>query len=656
LDPEQTSWRGWTEITLRSLTEDLSKTQQRDETGLTTYMMLCVVVQYCAEQYEYTGDQIITGLAEIQAELKDLNDMWVELRTPECIEEVRAFQDQLRDAAKHYGAYSDDLEKLIANEWSLSQLRRDAFHSLHELREMSFMRGQTTDDPPQYNKHVVLFFNPNSMLSLAAEALHTGISLALIRDPDDHFSYFAFIMRNGANIFALTDIPDVPHPAYKKMTRRPEREFSRRAEQHWFPYELLVSGYDSKGYPFLDKPGIVPYQKDVVQLQTIASMKPEQILWTLMLFELVRDRYWHKKQIPTRLHYTGEMVLNNLALRAACSNLPVKRYRKLDLPRVTLEDIDGPDTKAKWDRDPTGLNNWIRDRFADKVPEDVFNLVAVPNGQRLLTSGEDMPKDLLRYEGSSADGDDKGQLRALDPMSIGTAAELRQDQLWAARYNQALVTNHECEKEFKRREKQIRKWFKRHAEANKQAIVDAVVRGEWIGELETTERVGGVHSFDNEIKRERGNLVHERYLTRRGGFYPSGSYNRMYEIAEWRDHGKYSGRWHCGMTGERARVVAVVSPETPDSLAQIVDMNVEDLPDVLQHWHTREPYIGNSILSRIDPMEWVVRNPWLELRFRVGVALSLRYFKQRLKHFGLPMPKLETWEIQWDEDHKHGRW
>ena len=45
-------------------------------------------------------------------------------------------------------------------------------------------------------------------------------------------------LTNGT-ITVLTDRNPGAHPAYERMSRRPDRNFSRRAAQHWFPYDLV---------------------------------------------------------------------------------------------------------------------------------------------------------------------------------------------------------------------------------------------------------------------------------------------------------------------------------------------------------------------------------------------------------------------------------
>ena len=49
---------------------------------------------------------------------------------------------------------------------------------------------------------------------------------------------------------------------------------------------------------------------------------------------------------------------------------------------------------------------------------------------------------------------------------------------------------------------------------------------------------------------------------------------------------------------------------------------IKDLPDVLQHWVHGDIYSGNPILQKIDPVDWVIKNPWSDLKFGVAVLLA----------------------------------
>jgi hypothetical protein len=102
---------------------------------------------------------------------------------------------------------------------------------------------------------------------------------------------------------------------------------------------------------------------------------------------------------------------------------------------------------------------------------------------------------------------------------------------------------------------------------------------------------------------------------------------------------RYTGR-QCCYTNHPSKIVGtvhgLVAPTCPEGIADIAGVTVADLPIPLQHWYTDEPYTGNSILDRLDPQDWVLKNPWKDLTLRVTLTLCRTCFHKRRKALGLP--------------------
>jgi hypothetical protein len=61
---------------------------------------------------------------------------------------------------------------------------------------------------PVFHAKVFQWWNINSLLQAATTQMPSGVSLNLIRDRDAFQSYFVFCIRNGANLFVLSDAPE----------------------------------------------------------------------------------------------------------------------------------------------------------------------------------------------------------------------------------------------------------------------------------------------------------------------------------------------------------------------------------------------------------------------------------------------------------------
>ncbi len=99
---------------------------------------------------------------------------------------------------------------------------------------------------------------------------------------------------------------------------------------------------------------------------------------------------------------------------------------------------------------------------------------------------------------------------------------------------------------------------------------------------------------------------------------------------------QYSGALPCALTGALSTYGVLFSPVNAEELAILTGKNVRELPDVLQDWNIAQPYYGNQILDRIDPVEWALENPWGKLDLRVAVPLSIRGMKQARKTAKIP--------------------
>ena len=85
-----------------------------------------------------------------------------------------------------------------------------------------------------------------------------------------------------------------------------------------------------------------------------------------------------------------------------------------------------------------------------------------------------------------------------------------------------------------------------------------------------------------------------------------------------------------------ASVFGVVRPDCGLAIAELLGVAFEELPFGLQRFETFRAYSGNSILNRLDPSDWVLRNPWRNLSLSVIVALSRRAYNAERKRLGLP--------------------
>ena len=573
------------------------------------------------------------------------------LGRPELVEARDAFIAAIAEALEGYGAAErDDVQQLLQTHDSIALLRRDALRGIEKLRVDQFLDGlpEPEDFRPVYNRTVHQWWNVNSMLA-AATRMPSGVSLNLIRHPDGYQSYFCFVIRNGGNLFVLTDVPEYSHPLQGMMSRRPDRELDRRASRNWFPYDLLGLEYNEEsGRLYLKKTeqrGLVAYQPAALPLKPIAELPPPELVWVSMMFDLIVEKFWRRGYKAQQLSYTAEMLKSQDALieHAKTANLPVPAYQPVGLPALRKADVAADAiTDAEVGKKCHEPNRWMEERYGHRVPDEALNLLAAPEHTFALDSetGEISSTSpgyhaLTDWQKESELGN-RAELVKLDATSFGSRERIEADRKFIARANFATHVGELAAAEFEERKNEVKAWFTERVKANAATLLswcghDVLWVDEGIQETFTsfTGNVGGIRTMEVG-DRIRGPKRTTRQFLRRLSM----------EESTWEQRsnaagvvlGEYGrGKLLCHLNGTVASYWVGIYPANPAELALVAGCAVDDLPDVLQHWNLLRKYTGNQILNRVDPMIWKAHNPWLKLKLSVLIPPSKRAIAQIAK-------------------------
>lgn len=638
---------GFDARTLEETVDMLNESRELDKSGLTTFMMLRGMVEWYLQNYKFSAYNLLLDPAPIAVELKRMKAIRESVEHPEVVEIIRDFQGKLKAAALQYkvrsGREMDALESLIQDKYDLGMIRRDALRTIERMEAHQFTQGATDPiETVKFSPQVYEFWNVNSLLSAMRGQKVSGITMCLIRDPDEMFaSYFIFAIRNGANLTILTDREKVPHPEFHRMARRPDRDLERRAARNWFPYHLLGFKEKTEDQPrlrFKERNQLVPMNTEAVTLKDIRDLGPEEFVWATLMFDLIREKFWVEKVKLPELSYTGEMVVEPHALVGATSGL-VKdgAYTPLFMPPLTKADMTNEVLEKQWAQPPRHHNAWMTERYGPEVPDEVLSPV-----------GEEAAKLLAatHYPGDVRIGvfeTKPKMLESLSPTNFGTKDDLQRDRLWAARRNQMKIIQDKAQADFEANREKVEKWYRDKITSNCKFIIDACAKGSLPLPWSRVERMGdhwneGVklgEKTTESLKMGVGKYYHKafEYL----GSAPK------FRLGSWE---MYSGEAYCAeRTDTKATVFFIISPRSPEALAILAGVKKEELPWGLQHWILDEPYHGNSILNRLDPEDWALKNPWIPenrgIDCRVMVALCKGAFHARRKSLGLPRKELE---------------
>jgi hypothetical protein len=622
----------------------LQEAQKFDPSGVTTCMLIRAFIEEVTKQTSFTVHDMFNKDCAVQKELNTIKTIIKHLEQPVIKNEVNKKSRWLASAVKHYDINdSKGLQKLLGNEFTQAHIRHNALLAIEKLKAYQFARGDYETTEIKYNKHICQFWNMNSLTRIIAVQPVSGVTIALVRTPKAFFSYFVFAIRNGGNIIVLTDKVEHSQPEYEDMTRRPDRDFEKRANLYYFPYHLLEVSTELCGRLHIPKQeGLVLYNQSAIKLGKISQLQPEEAVWKAMMLELIRQRYWiQKRQLP-EMSFTGEMVKKPRALADATSHLPAT-IELLEFPWLTTQDLTTQHLikDGQWETTPQCHNEWMEARYGDKVNEEFLNLV--DNGSLpALPAPKGTPKT-THYQKNPA------PLKGLSPTTFGTKNQLLKNYKYHARQNKAAMIQKLAEEEYSKKKGKIWQWFKKRVEKNKDNLLAAIGHGK----LRATGQVGCAGA-ERMLSRRSFDIAHEISANILQVHYVPQSYVPMNYLSPSRSTvvlGDLVERYRrnnyrkCCLMDAKATIFATFRIMTPTAIAAVCGCEIHELPFFLRFYYERDPYTGNSILNMLDPLD-NVENPWKRLKLEVVVCLSRRAYNRLRKDQG--MPHFKDWNsIRW---------
>ncbi|NEN87996.1 MAG: hypothetical protein F6K48_03340 [Okeania sp. SIO3H1] len=588
----------------------LNRATELDPTGMTTYLLLRTFVQEHMQETNVSLFNLVTASpdASIKRCIKKWQRLWTALNEPHLYRSAKLFSEATLSALVSYDMHRDGADEAALNLEKLSYLAYAAHNCMDKFKHMQFSQGASAEEAPKYLTDVLCVKNPGDLLEVS-HLLPNGISLVMVHRTDrEAFSYFAFVIKNGETLTWVTDSPTSPHPNYHKMTRN-DRHMEDRLELSYFPYQLLGISFTHSGHPEvhgLQSKDLTVYGNSVYRVASITSLDADTKLWILMMFDLIKAEYYDKNTLLDEVSYCA----NNIQVKTD-GNQALSTHNNFQQETITFESVED----QEWERGDVKPNQWMLDFYGPQVPEQALN-------------AEKKDIHLITHEGSELiiKQDD---LEVVDPSKIGSAEEILADRKWAARHNQAKVISEIARKEYDEKREEIQQWFRDSLSLDR--LLDFIMEGKCEVDQERITK----ETFESNVHK---NIMSEPMWIKNG--HPWGICGSMPEAHMPPAYEK--NFYPCPINKKMATVFILFAPKTAKGLAGLLGIEVTDLPPFLQHWHRNKPYIGNPILSRIDPMNWVCKDPWSKnMRFTVRVALSKSGFNSIFRDQGLKPPKLE---------------
>lgn len=615
---------------------ELKEALELDSTEVTGKLIFdYLATKYLAER-TFTAEMLLEKPEQVAAYLAQCQRLLAFLRDESMQEIKTTFQEKLRAACRQYAG--ETAPDLLDKPHLLAILRRDALRTMQSLRVDQFLEGapEPAGYRPVYGKFVYRWQNVNSMLQHMTR-MPSGVTLNMICHPTDPYrTYFAFAIRNGGKLFVFTDKEKTPHPMAEDLYRRPERVLANRAARNWFPYELMGLAYAEDGKPFLtptDSEALVPYQQDLQPVRALAALEPATFVWLVMMLDLIVEKFWHAGYTAPALSYTAEMIQHQrvLADAAQTAGLPVTtQHPVLRVTPLTVADLHSNVVdEAQVGRFGHGAHAWLEERYGHRVLPETLNLLGREDQPLALAYAAEGAQ--IVPHGEAKFGEPARRTTSLDtvtPSLFGTQAEIEANRRFIARSNYARQINALAQEEFHARKKEVLAWVRTRITNNLDALylmmkapehnlparkLGAFDRGAYTGRQETDSGVTRLFMRKASIAGDDAHRLDSHLdCAALGNLAFLGSKGWTQRIPP------------CFHTNAAASWSVEFFPEETEDLALLCGCTVAELPDVLQHWTLYRKYVGNSILDRIDPLEWQCHNPWAALHFKLTFFFSKR--------------------------------
>lgn len=595
---------------IERMNEKIQEALGYDDTGLFAEAYLC---HYFTEYVKQRGFRLTEYLqnTSIKEYLEDVSRLYTALQESSA---DKIITDEAHKAMDFYKLKSDKLSV-----FDIAEIRTCANNCIEKnLHTFQFASGQTQKDGFKMFREIRMYKNLNALALSAAKGKVDGVSLAYIRDEEEiTYSYFAFVIKNGENLYLLTDKPVFVHPLQSSYKRCPGRDMYRRIEGNFFPYNSIANIdisdlWDSGRYGTNEKNTSLStiFREEEEELfktiGTIDDMTQTEAFWFVLMLSLIKENFYDKVAPQLTLSYTGsqikhpaiKMTENALIVQSVLPSISMDRVTFDDIENLTFDEHYEEHLKSDW-------NQYLIDRYKDYVGEEVLNLIEEENTPLLFDRKEVKKNELKLFDLSN---------------ECGTAEELIYNQRWIARYNYAKCIQEHLQNDYNQNYTQIYADIQERIAARLEDIVVMFLQNKLVDRKPVSH-----HTFDNVYEGEEtvlGNIKsfekwwHNSYYER-STHYEFGSTTRYSNKSDFR----------CAITGDAPGVVLSVKPNSLYALCQICGCKVEELPKFIQHWGKSRHYCGNRLLDNIDPVAFVLeKDPFNEMDFSFTIVLSKKEY------------------------------
>ena len=609
---------------VKMMNERIKESLAYDSTGLFAECYLKVYFEKFLKNKKMSLFELITN-EETEELVNDMKALYCALVNNDAEKQV------LNEAKKAMEFYDLSFELDL---FSVIELRTSALNCINKkLRTMQFSSGKAGDDF-KMTRNIIMYKDLNALITCAAKGKINGVQLAYIRDEKCITdSYFAFVIKNGDNLYLLTDMPEYSHPLQSNMSRCPGRDMSNRIKSNWFPYDTVANIdvsdlWGSGRYGTSEKSTklstVLNEESLYTVIGTLDSLSQDEAFWFIMMLSLIKDKFYDKPAPELPMSYVGEMINSPLIEKSENALMIQDALPSFDLRIIDFENTKGMKYQTellKFDDD----NSSLIKRYKNQVSTDLLNVISNTDKSIMI---ED------KYAIKDVFGKVQGyKYLSLDLNQAGTKEELEYKQKWLLRYNYATEINRLIHEDYEKNASSIIEEIGNLVVVRIRDLIIMQLQGKLVGHklIHSKEPMKFGQEFSDE-NYDLGKFITTKYLW--NNYYTNSStysfgYDRYSNLADIK----------CALTGKQGSLILHIEIKNADDLALVCGVSKDKLPLQLQDYDIRNKYYGNPILDNIDPMVWHLKDEFNEMRFNINIALSKTEYKNLCKEAGVPVNK-----------------
>lgn len=659
---------------IRKMDEKIRESLGYDQTGLFAEAYLCHYFKKYIKQRGFHLDEYLSN-PSIKEYLEDVCLLNQALQESDA---EKLISEEARKAMEFYGLESDKLTV-----FDIAEVRTCANNCIEKnLHTLQFSSGPVQKDGFKMSREIRMYKDLNALILSAAKGKVDGVSMAYIRDEKEiTYSYFAFVIKNGKNLYLLTDKPEFVHPMQSSYKRCPGRDMSKRIESNLFPYDTIANIdvsdlWDSGRYGTTERGTNLSTilrdengeEKLFETIGTIDKLAQVEAFWFIMMLSLVKEKFYDNEAPQLTLSYIGSQIQHPAIEKTETALVVQNSLPSLNMNRITFADIEDL-IFGSWYEEyhKSDWNQYIIDRYKDRISEEILNIHNTESISFLEDHEHSKKEDSRPFYTFLSSHEKKEKMeKELRPFDIvnecGTAEELAYRQKWIGRYNYAKVIKAYLQADFDKNCTQIYGDIKSRIEKRLEEIVVLFLQHKLVDRKATSH-----HTFDHVYDGEEVILGEMKSFDK---WWNDSDYHRLtkYRFGKTAPYGNKAD-YRCAITGDAPGVVIEVKPSTIYALCQICGCEVSDLSEFIQHWSKSRHYCGNELLQNIDPFAYVLgEDPFNDMEFSFSIVLSKKEYLRLCNVAGVEAKKfwLEEkpvclgkdseicrgdWKYEWEKGH-----